>query len=83
MIPKDVIASVHAALSDVATERLRQVLVKGLTASHDDAYVKGELVDLALSYAVGGKRDDLVKATAVLVAEIERRDRIALREPKQ
>lgn len=105
-LPKNVIASVHAALSEVATERLRQVLVEGFTASHDDEHVNGELADAAACYALNAalpvpklpppywpwarswwkpatRRDDLVKAAALLVAEIERLDRLSPLETEE
>jgi hypothetical protein len=103
-----------SALSDIASERRRQVEVEGWTPEHDDAHSKGELAQAAGVYALAAgshdyrwvlrgspvndylaaamklwpwdaswfkpkdKRRDLVKAGALIVAEIERLDRAAL-----
>ncbi|ELN0683012.1 hypothetical protein RY654_003282 [Escherichia coli] len=88
------------AIFDVAEERARQVFGEDFDYKRDDAYVKGELVDAALSYAMNAthpiasvavpylwpwnrewfkptdRRRDLVKSAALLVAEIERLDRM-------
>lgn len=95
-------------LSDIATERRRQVVVEGWTPEHDDAHSKGELIRAARAYATSAASDtaqevakrlavqgmapvgwpwspdwfkpknprrDLVRAAALIVAEIERIDR--------
>lgn len=84
--------SAHA-MEDVAAERRRQVYDEGWTPEHDDAHSLGELAKAAASYAAGSpawtwpwdkkwwkptdRRRDLVKAGALIVAEIERLDRAA------
>jgi hypothetical protein len=62
----------------VAAERVRQILVLGYTPEHDDIHNCGELIDYASSYLeeVDGQDrrvDHLVKAAAVICAEIDRR----------
>lgn len=79
-----------SALSDIAAERQRQIDAEGWTPAHDDAHDYGELARAAACYAVGLKNDwpwsdswwkpkdrrtDLVRAGALIVAEIERLDR--------
>jgi hypothetical protein len=64
------------------------------TFAHDDEHTKGELADAAAIYAaphlvqasampwsikLGERRHDLVRAAALLIAEIERLDRAALK----
>lgn len=78
------------AATDVLAERARQVNEEGWSATHDDAHRPGELADAAACYATGNpqgwpwhfsewhpkdRRADLVRATALLLAEIERGDR--------
>ncbi|MBV2183250.1 MAG: hypothetical protein KUL88_01730 [Rhizobium sp.] len=94
------------AIRDVVLERLRQQIVEGFDAIHDDKYTEGELPAAAACYAefasysddtrkrhagkwlVGwpwsadwwkpkSRRQDLVRAAALIVAEIERLDRAA------
>ncbi len=80
------------AASDVLAERQRQIEVEGWTAEFDDGYRDNELARAAACYAVGvtaywpwdldwwkpsERRRDLVKAAALLIAEIERLDRAA------
>lgn len=92
-----------AILSEIATERGRQIGVEGWAPRHDDTYVKSELAVGAAVYALSGAgwkkeavaelwpkkfdylmlkpkspRRDLVRAAALIVAEIERLDRLAL-----
>jgi hypothetical protein len=85
----------------VLAERRRQILDEGWSATHDDAYGRGELARAALSYikaalSPNGRRNieglvhwpwdlrwwkpstpqrDLVKAAALLIAELERLER--------
>jgi len=74
------------AIEDVWAERLRRVEVDGYTADHDDT-TQGELCDAAVAYLVDRNlwppnpnpkilRRSLVTAAALLVAEIERLDRL-------
>lgn len=85
-------AAYAGVLREIANERVRQIAEEGWTPEHDDEHDKGELADAAATYAttydVRGliqpwpisrkdRRSDLVKAAALLVAEIERIDRAA------
>lgn len=84
------IESGSRALRDVIAERRKQIEKHKWNASHDDAHGDGVLVRAAVCYARGSKRDwpwenqwwkpedyrsNLLKAAALLVAEIERYDR--------
>ncbi len=82
------------AVADIASERRRQMEVEGWTAEHDDQHDLGQMAGDAASYAVGSpdwywpwdrkwwkptnRRRNLIKAGALIVAEIERLDRAAL-----
>ncbi len=78
------------ALADIAAERQRQIDSEGWTPAHDDEHTEGEMAEAAACYAGGSgigwpwhpkwwkpsdKRRDLVKAGALIIAEIERLDR--------
>lgn len=79
------------AILDVAAERQRQITGEGWSAEHDDQHTRGELVGAAICYARGwiaaewlwslawwkpkNRRYDLVRAAALLIAEIDRLDR--------
>jgi hypothetical protein len=77
--------------SDVLNERLRQVEREGYSHEHDDGLVDGQLARAASCYALGERhampndflfkggtrREMLVKAGALILAEIERLDRAA------
>ena len=78
------------ALEDIAAERRRQIEGEGYDPSHDDGYTMSELLRAAVSYIKGfpeawpwhskfwkprDERRNLVKAGALIVAEIERLDR--------
>jgi hypothetical protein len=80
------------AFIDIAVERDRQVEEEGWTAAHDDAHADGEMARAAVSYIKGfpeawpwhsrwwkpkDERRNLVRAAALIVAEIERLDRAA------
>lgn len=80
---------------DVLVERRRQIDVEGWSPMHDDTHDRGELAKAASCYAVGvawrwpwnelswkpgTRRRDLVKAGALIIAEIERLDRAALKK---
>ena len=82
-----------AALDDVAAERSRQVSREGWTLEHDDSHDRGEMAFAAACYVLEdtrhwpwdmkwwkpkNRRRDLVRAAALLVAEIERLDRTSL-----
>lgn len=78
------------ALIDVAKERVRQVSEEGWTPEHDDTHTNGALLQAAIAYAadVQGwwpfgagfkpktERENLIRAGALLLAEIERLDRL-------
>ncbi|WP_211172430.1 hypothetical protein [Massilia forsythiae] len=79
------------AARDVLDERQRQVEKEGWTPEHDDMHDSGEMAHAAACYAVGddkpgwpwarkwwkpgSRRRSLVKAGALILAEIERLDR--------
>lgn len=80
------------AARDVLEERRRQVSAEGWTPEHDDYWHDGELAQAAVCYALGNpdlwpwslmwwkptdRRRNLVKAGALILAEIERLDRLA------
>lgn len=75
----------------IAAERQRQVEAEGWTPEHDDTHDREELTLAALTYLtrspwpwddgkprLGPRRtiDDLVKAGALIAAEIDRRQRV-------
>lgn len=77
-------------LDEIAVERKLQI-ARGYDAAHDDEHTGGEIARAAASFAAndprlwpwgalpiheGGRRETLIKAAALLVAEIERFDRI-------
>jgi len=92
------------ALADIATERNRQISVKGWSPDHDDAHRDGSLAAAAVAYAFSAAtaeryfaadplgfwpwdptswkprspREDLVRAGALIAAEIERIDRAVI-----
>ena len=83
-----------AALTDIAAERERQKSVEGWTPEHDDNHRNGEMAYAAAKYISPvinpwpferkwwkpkTRRYDLVRAAALIVAEIERLDRAASR----
>lgn len=77
---------------DILAERRRQIDAEGYTLEHDDAHVHGEIANAAADYALPGqsplsgswaadkalkpRRQQLVIAGALILAEIERIDRI-------
>lgn len=78
------------AAVDVLAERRRQIEVEGWTPEHDDGHRHSELADAAACYATNDRtlwpwsaewwkpttrRRDLVRAAALILAEIERLDR--------
>lgn len=86
------VASTPNAARDVLAERERQKAVEGWTPAHDDGHTDNELSRAAACYAIGNaalwpwsmrwwkptdRRRDLVKAGALVLAEIERLDRSA------
>lgn len=56
---------------DVVSERRRQIYEEGWSPEHDDEHTDGSLADAA----AWDRRRDLVRAAALIVAEIERLDR--------
>ena len=79
-------------LEEVAAERRRQIEVEGNAPEQDDGYTMAERVRAAVSYIKGfpeawpwgakwwkpkDPRRDLIRAIALLTAEIERLDRVA------
>ncbi|MBB5663211.1 hypothetical protein GGE68_001387 [Rhizobium leguminosarum] len=87
---------INKASSDVLAERRRQIEAEGWSATHDDQYRQNELVRAAMCYLLGNPgswpwaydwwkpgdpRRNLIKAAALIIAEIERLDRSALSAP--
>lgn len=81
---------ISQAIKDMWLERERQVTEEGWSEAHDDGHTDNELALAAACYAIGnaalwpwslswwkpaGRRRDLVKAAALIIAEIERLDR--------
>ena len=64
------------AARDVLAERARQIGAEGWTPKHDDAHGNGQMG----WWKPTDCRRDLVKAGALILAEIERLDRAALQE---
>lgn len=80
------------AIEDIAAERSRQVEVEGFDARHDDTLAgNGQMAKAAACYALGNPwgfpwavhwwkprsyRENLVRAGALIVAEIQRIDRV-------
>lgn len=76
-------------IHEIADERIHQQQDKGWTSEHDDTLTEGQLADAAVAYITGNKklyprgwmykqstkRRQLIKAAALIVAEIERLDR--------
>lgn len=84
------------ALYDISVERQRQIEEEGWTPEHDDRHANGELACAAACYVIGdaerwpwhkswwkprSRRSNLVRAAALIVAEIERLDRAAPPRP--
>jgi hypothetical protein len=81
----------RTAFEDIITERVRQIIVEGYTPEHDDEHTHDELIRAAMTYVTynieywpwereGFKpseddRENLVRACALLVSEIDRIDR--------
>lgn len=80
------------AEEDILKERSRQVMQEGWDAAHDDEHSNDEIAMAAACYALNDtanwpwsmgwwkptdRRRDLVKAGALIIAEIERLDRLA------
>lgn len=81
-----------SVIEEIAAERRRQVEREGWTPEHDDQHNEGGLSRAAACYATSSKggwpwsdadwkpkdrRRDLIRAAALIVAEIERLDRAA------
>lgn len=86
-------AATLGVIAEIANERRHQIADNGFTAEHDDQWTDMELPDAAACYARSdngnwpwdlrwwkdkGKRQNLLRAAALIVAEIERMDRSAL-----
>ncbi|MBP2232478.1 hypothetical protein J2847_005807 [Azospirillum agricola] len=84
-------------IGDVVAERRRQIEVEGNTLEQDDGYTMGELARAAISYIKGfpeawpwaikwwkpkDARRNLIRALALLVAEVERQDRAKVRSAR-
>jgi len=82
-------------IEEIAAERHRQVEQEGWSHEHDDQHLNGEMAGAAACYCLGsvshwpwdaawwkpkGRRRDLIRAGALIVAEIERLDRSALEQ---
>lgn len=89
--PKEVHGLLTKAEEDILKERSRQVVQEGWDAAHDDQHRDNELSRAAACYVIGNigywpwsldwwkptdRRRDLVKAGALIIAEIERLDRL-------
>lgn len=90
---------INNAAADVLTERKRQIYQEGFAPDADDEYRSGELRDAAICYLNGdtnsgwpwnshwwkptNDRRDLIKAAALIIAEIERLDRAAITSTKE
>ncbi|WP_430241994.1 hypothetical protein [Neorhizobium sp. DAR64861/K0K2] len=88
--PEKHMSVVGAALADALSERQRQLDAEGWIPQHDDQYLDNELIRAATCYLLGNagnwpwsrnwwkptdRRRDLIKAAALIIAEIERLDR--------
>ena len=74
---------------EIREERIRQQCEEGWTNEHDDELVHEELINAAVAYATGKsnlypygwiykpapRRRRLIKAAALIIAEVERLDR--------
>ena len=84
-----------AAIGDVVAERIRQIMQEGYLPEVNDKKDASQLAGGAVAYILGdrswwpfeesqlkltGRRRNLVKAAAMLIAEIERLDRMAINE---
>lgn len=84
--------AVGTALADALAERQRQLDAEGWTPAHDDQYRNDELTRAAMCYLLGNpgswpweyrwwkpadRRRNLIKAAALIIADIERLDRAA------
>lgn len=94
LVERELAALRAGAARDVLAERRRQVEAEGWTPEHDDEHDDDELAKAAACYALGSRkgwpwyghwwkpsadrRRNLVKAAALLLAEIERLDRAAI-----
>lgn len=75
---------VAGIIGEIVAERIKQVRL-GYTPAHDDKQTRGELATLAAMWAepIGCatkpamRRGDLIRAASLIVAEIERLDRVA------
>lgn len=81
-----------AALTDIGRERRRQITLRGFDDALDDAWTDRQLRDAAMAYLAKdpvywpfsqqhfkprGYRENLVRAAALIAAEIDRVDRMA------
>lgn len=56
----------------MSIERVDQVLIHGYDLEHDKQHSNGELIQIAQDYLAKGNLKDLVKAGALIAAEIDR-----------
>lgn len=87
----------HFVAAEFTNERLRQVVDEGWSNAHDDEHESGELARAAAAYAARAislwpfegepkfkdRRRDLIRAGALLLAEVARIDRAAFRAAKR
>lgn len=82
-----------SAIDEIIAERKRQIDIELFDSAHDDRHSGGELASAAACYALGRRtkwwpwdqdwwkpstrQRNLVKAAALMVAEIERLERLA------
>ena len=85
------VKQIMSVIDEIAAERKRQVEGEGFSQAHDDRQMLGELAYAAACYAKGDfndawpwakkwwkpttQRRNLIKAAALIVAEVERLDR--------
>ena len=90
----DLLQTVPGGAGAIVAERRRQIAIEGLTAANDDRYTGGELILAASCYLGRGewpktwlinwfkpkdRRSNLVRAGALIAAEIDRLDRAAIK----
>jgi len=90
-------APTPTVLDEIMAERRRQQTAEGWTPTHDDTHVRGELLTAARCYVTGDaswwplardrwkpktRREDLIRAAALALAEVERLYRALQRYPQ-
>ena len=70
------VGTLHA-IAAVMAERVRQMATPLVDVMRDEACADGRIATLASVYALRGSRDCVIRAGALILAEIERLDRAA------